>query len=118
VPPKPNGKNDRNDRIAFTRGSAERIAKVVRQVESGNRDEAALSFGSRVPVSGPAIRMATFTGFWSKDTSRIVTIRNSTATLSAFNVFGVAGSTSSGTWDCCVIRDGTAWFCIQGECVT
>jgi len=118
MPPKPNGKNDRNDRIAFTRGSAERIAKVVRQVEAGNRDEAALSFRSRPPVAGPTIRMATFTGSWAKDSTRIVTLRNVTATLSAINVFGVAGSTASGTYDCCIIREGTSWFAIQGECVT
>jgi len=118
MPPKPNGKNDRNDRIAFTRGSAERIAKVVRQIEAGDRNEAALSFGARVPVSGPIIRMATFTGSWAKDSARIVTLRNSTATLSATNVFGVAGSTASGDYDCCVFRDGTAWFAIQAECVT
>jgi hypothetical protein len=33
-------------------------------------------------------------------------------------VFSVAGSTATGTYDCCIIREGTAWFAIQGECVT
>ena len=116
MPPKPNGKADRGDRIAFTRASAERIAKAVRAVEGGNRDQAALVYGAR-PVADAVIRMATFTGSWSKDTARVVTLRNSTHTLTAQNVFGVAGSTSAGTWDCCVIREGTAWFAIQAECV-
>lgn len=117
MPPKPTGKNDRNDRIAFTRSSAERIAKAVRTVEAGARDQAPLVFGGQ-PAPMTIIRMATFTGSWSKDTARVVTLRGTTATLTAQNVFGIAGSTATGTWDCCVIRDGTAWFCIQGECVT
>jgi hypothetical protein len=48
----------------------------------------------------------------------VVTLSNSTATVSVQNVFSVAGSTASGTYDCCIIREGTAWFAIQGECVT
>lgn len=113
---KPNGKADRGDRIVFTRSSAERIAKVVRHVEAGPRAGAPLVYGARLD-DGPFIRMATFTGSWSKDTARVVTLRSGTATVSATNVFGVAGSTATGTWDCCIIREGTAWFCIQGECV-
>ena len=114
---KPNGKADRGDRIVFTRSSAERIAKVVRQVEAGPRDGAALRYGAHLD-EGPFIRMGTFTGQWAKDTARVVTLRNGTATVSVQNVFSVAGSTASGTYDCCIIREGTAWFAIQGECVT
>lgn len=114
---KPNGQNDRNDRIVFTRASAERISKVVRQVEAGPRSSAALVYGAHLD-DGPYIRMATFTGSWAKDTARVVTLRNHTATVSAQNVFGIAGSTATGTWDCCIIREGTAWFAIQGECVS
>ena len=114
---KPNGKADRGDRIVFTRSSAERIAKVVRQIEAGPRNGAALRYGAHLD-EGPFIRMATFTGQWAKDTARVVTLRNGTATVSVQNVFSVAGSTVTGTYDCCIIREGTAWFAIQGECVT
>lgn len=114
---KPNGKADRGDRIVFTRNAAERIAKVVRHVEAGPRNGAALVYGAHLD-EGPFIRMATFTGSWAKDTARVVTLRNHTATVSAQNVFNVAGSTVAGTYDCCIIREGTAWFAIQAECVT
>lgn len=113
---KPDGKNNRSDRVTFTRSSAERIAKVVRSVESGPRVQAGPVYGS-LPEVGTLVLMGTFTGSWSKDTARTVTILNTTLTVSAQNVFGVAGSTSSGEWDCCIVQQGTSWFAIQGECV-
>lgn len=114
---KPNGKADRADRIVFTRAAAERIAKVVRNVEAGPRNGAGLHFPT-VYDDGPVIRMATFTGSWAKDTFRVVTLRSYTATLTVQNVFGLAGSTVAGTYDVCCMREGSAWFAIQAECVT
>ena len=89
---KPDGKNNRSDRVTFTRSSAERIAKVVRSVESGPRVQAGPVYGS-LPEVGTLVLMGTFTGSWSKDTARVVTIRSTTLTLTAQNVFGVGGST-------------------------
>lgn len=113
---KPDGKNNRSDRVTFTRSSAERIAKVVRSVESGPRVQAGPVYGS-LPEVGTLVLMGTFTGSWSKDTARLVTIRSTTLTLTAENVFGLGGSTATGTWDCCVVQQGTSWFAIQAECV-
>jgi len=114
---KPDGKNNRNERVTFTRKSAERIAKVVRTVESGPRGQAGPTFSVR-PAEGTLVLMGTFTGSWSKDSARVVTIRGTTHTVTAQNVFGVAGSTTSGDWDTCIVQQGTAWFAIQAECVT
>ena len=44
---KPDGKPARTERVTFTRPAAERIAKVVREVEAGDRDQAGLTFGVR-----------------------------------------------------------------------
>lgn len=44
---KPDGKNPQQ-RVAFTRRDADRIARAVRTVEQGNRDGAALRFGPRL----------------------------------------------------------------------
>ena len=114
---KPDGKNNRSDRVAFTRSSAERIAKVVRTIELGGRAQVGPVYG-RPPEEGSVVLLGTFTGSWTKDTARVVTIRGTTHTVTVQNVFGVAGSTATGTWDCCVLLQGTAWFAIQGECVT
>jgi hypothetical protein len=63
VADKPDGKQ-RNERITFTRPAAERIAKVVRQVEGGNRDSSGLTF-RRVPPQaqggGSEVRLAIYT---------------------------------------------------------
>jgi hypothetical protein len=116
VAAKPDGKNNRSDRVTFTRSSAERIAKVVRTVELGPRQQHGPVYGYQ-PEVGSLVLMGTFTGSWAKDTARVVTIMGTTATVSATNVFGVAGSTATGTWDTCIVRQGTAWFAIQAECV-
>jgi hypothetical protein len=63
VADKPDGKQ-RNERITFTRPAAERIAKVVRQVEGGDRDSSGLTF-RRVPPQaqggGSEVRLAIYT---------------------------------------------------------
>jgi hypothetical protein len=63
VAAKPDGKQ-RNERITFTRPAAERIAKVVRQVEGGDRDSSGLTF-RRVPPQaqggGSEVRLAIYT---------------------------------------------------------
>jgi hypothetical protein len=65
VAAKPDGKQ-RNERITFTRPAAERIAKVVRQVEGGDRDSSGLTF-RRVPPQGEGgggggnVRLAIYT---------------------------------------------------------
>ena len=100
----------------FEIGSAQRIARVVRAVEQEPRRARPLTFGA-IPDSGNkrVFRMCTFTGAWSKDTAKVVTLRGVTATLSAVNLFA-AISTAASARDCAVARDGTAWYLIAAEC--
>jgi hypothetical protein len=75
-------------RVDFTRGAAERIARVVRIVEQGDRDGAALTFkkvGSE-GFGGGGVRIGTFTGEWPKGEFKTVTLTSSTATYSVLNV--------------------------------
>lgn len=60
---KPDGKPARTERVTFTKPAAERIAKVVRTVEGGDRDAGPLSFGVRTssPPAGSSVRFATYT---------------------------------------------------------
>jgi hypothetical protein len=86
------------DRVTFTPGSAERIAKVVRIVEAGNRDATGYVASPRLQGDGVKLRLGTFTGDWSVGTYKTVTFENSTNTVSVYNWCNAAvGSDTSNT---------------------
>jgi hypothetical protein len=107
-------------RVDFTRGAAERIARVVRIVEQGDRDGAALRFGKVVESGGgKTFRMAKFTATWTIDTSQTVTFRNVTTTpntVIALNVFANIGLGTATASDCAIAKEGTAWYLIAARC--
>jgi hypothetical protein len=116
VADKPDGKQ-RNERITFTRPAAERIAKVVRHVEGGDRDSSGLTF-RRVPPQGEAgkvFRIATFTGAWSIGATKTVTFKyqtNTPNTAVATNLFFPFPAPATAT-DCSIAKEGTAWFLVD-----
>lgn len=76
-------------RVDFTRGAAERIARVVRLVEQGERDQSGPTYGRVVESSsgtGSPIKLGSFTGSWPKGENKIVTLHDSTSTYSVKNV--------------------------------
>ena len=82
---KPDGKAAKTERVTFTRPAAERIAKIVRRVEQGDRGAEPLVF-ERIGVSSPfALKLATFTGNWETGTYKTVTLQGSTQTASVYN---------------------------------
>lgn len=98
--------------VQFSRGAAQRIAKVVRTVESGNRDQSPLGFDHPLTPTRP-LRLGTFTGAWQTGSWKTVTLYGTTQTASVYNwtspvvvssgsstckrfvVFGVAAGTQS-----------------------
>ena len=108
---RPDGAAAGTQRVTFTKPAAERIGKVVRTVEAGNRDQGPLTFGPRGVASGKVFRVCTFTGSWSINASKTVTFRGSTNTLSVVNL--VCGLNPSGSCDVSVAKDGTAWYLVQ-----
>ena len=111
---KPDGKPARVERVTFTKPAAERIGKVVRTVEAGNRDQGPLTFGPRVGASGKTFRVCTFTGSWSINASKTVTFRGVTTTPNTVSVVNlVCGLNPSGSCDVSVAKDGTAWYLVQ-----
>lgn len=61
---KPDGKSAGTERVTFTRPAAQRIARVVRTVESGDRAQQGLSFARispSTPSAGSSVRFATWT---------------------------------------------------------
>jgi len=123
VAKKPDGSSAGTQRVTFTKGAAERIGKVVREVEAGNRDLGPLTFGPRVGgAGGKTFRVCTFTGSWSINASKTVTFKNQTSTpntVSAINLFAAVGNTASAIQrDCAIAKDGTSWYLIAAVCDT
>jgi hypothetical protein len=112
---KPDGRSAGVDRVSFTRPAAERIGKVVRQVEGGSRDLSPIEWGPRgVGGSAKVFRVATFTGDWSINTAKTVTFRNVTSTpntASAMNLFTEFSQTTASV-NCAIAKDGTGWYLI------
>jgi hypothetical protein len=114
---KPDGKAAKTERVTFTRPAAERIAKVVRAVEGGNRDTAPLVFGARVGGSSAKIfRVATFAGAWSIGASKVVTFKNQTNTPNTANATNLFWPIPDGPQrDCAIAKDGTAWYLLTPQ---
>ena len=110
------------DRVTFTKASAERISRVVRRVEAGNRGGQPLTFEPRIGGGGGKVfRVCKFTWSWDIDTSKTITFLNQTATpntVVAENLFAtISGSTVTSTfYNCAIGKDGTAWYLIAAEC--
>ena len=106
-------------RVDFTRAAAERIANVVRIVETGDRDGAPLRFGRAIAAGGGAVfRVCTFTAAWSKNATKTVTLKYQASTPNTFvavNLFAEIAS-STATRNCAIAKEGTAWYLIAAEC--
>jgi hypothetical protein len=114
VADKPDGRAaGASQRVAFTRAAADRIARVVRASEAGDRSGSALTFRMPPETMPASFRMATFTGSWSVASSKTVTLKYQTTTPNTVSVTnllfewpGTAG------YDCAIGLDGTAWHLI------
>ena len=106
--------------VSFSRPAAQRIAKAVRTVEAGDRNQPGLTFDHPMPGGGKVFRVCTFTGAWSKNAAKVVTFRGITSTPNtavAQNIFvAISGTTATTTKNCAIAKDGTAWYLIAAEC--
>lgn len=100
--------------VKFTMASAQRIAKAVRTVEAGDRNQPGLRFEH--PIAGMAnagIRSATFTGSWSIGAAKVVTYKYRSGTVSAIN--DLMNLPDAGTRNCIIGREGTAWRLVNWQ---
>jgi len=108
---KPDGK-PQGQVVSFTRGAADRIAKVVRTVERGDTSAEGLRFGRPAGGEGAkGFRICTFSGAWNIGASKTVTFKYKATTpntVSATNLFWPLPD--NGTRDCSIAKDGTSWF--------
>ena len=108
--------------VAFTPEAAARVYNAVQLVERGNRDQKPLTFrrvldqGS-VTRTSVSVHMATYTGAWSLNSSKVVTLYQSTSTVSTFAVTNlvmpVPDAPSGGSGVCVIARDRGTWFLVN-----
>ena len=101
--------------VSFSRPAAQRIAKAVRTVEAGDRNQPGLTFDHpQFGSTGKVFRICTFTGSWSIGATKTVTYKYASGTPNtavATNLFfPITGAASR---DCAIAKDGTAWFLID-----
>jgi hypothetical protein len=105
--------------VIFDEAAALRIVNTIRKVETGDRAERPLTFDAvPVPQQRKTFRICTFTGAWSIGATKTVTFKYQTTTpntVSATNLFAAIAS-FSGSRDCAIAKDGTAWFLIAARC--
>ena len=103
------------DLLARTRRTIEAVEGGV--VRSGFRSTPAVLEGD-ISSNPKVFRICTFTGLWSIGSSKTVTFKYQTATpntASALNLFAAVPS-PTGSGDCAIAREGTAWFLIAAVC--
>jgi hypothetical protein len=102
------------DAVQFTRESAERVARVVRQAELSAPAASPLTFDKRFADRIPKqVRAATFSGAWPIGGSKVVTFKYApTATVNAVNLSWPIALTGYVNEDCVVGREGTNWWLV------
>ena len=104
--------------VSFSRPAAQRIAKAVRAVEGGDRNQPGLTFDHPMPGGGGTkpFRVCTFTGSWAISSSKTVTFKYQTATPNTAAVQNdLISLPSAGTRNCVIGREGTAWHLINWQ---
>jgi hypothetical protein len=103
--------------VKFTRPAAQRIAKVVRTVEAGDRGQPGLRFDHPMPGGVQKVfRVCTFTGSWDIGEAKTVTYKYQTSTPNTAVVQNdLMNLPSAGTRNCVVGREGTAWHLINWQ---
>jgi hypothetical protein len=104
--------------VSFSRPAAQRIAKAVRVIEAGDRNQPGLTFDHPMPGGNGAkpFRVCTFTGAWSIGSSNTVTFKYQSATPNTAAVQNdLISLPSAGTRNCVIGREGTAWHLINWQ---
>ena len=102
------------DAVQFTRESAERVARVVRQAELTPAAASPLTFDRRLSDRHPKqVRAATFSGSWPIGSVKTVTFKYApTATANVTNLSWPITHNHSLAENCIVGREGTSWWLV------
>jgi hypothetical protein len=102
------------DAVQFTRESAERVARVVRQAELSAPVASPLTFDKRFTDRIPKqVRAATFSGSWPIGSVKTVTFKYApTATANVVNLSWPIALSGYVNEDCLVGKEGTNWWLV------
>jgi hypothetical protein len=102
------------DAVQFTRESAERVARVVRQAEITPAAASPLTFDRRLSDRHPKqVRAATFSGAWPIGSVKTVTFKYApTATANVTNLSWPIALSGYVNEDCVVGKEGTSWWLV------
>jgi hypothetical protein len=102
------------DAVQFTRESAERVARVVRQAEISAPAASPLTFDKRFADRIPKqVRAATFSGSWPIGSVKTVTFKYTpTATANVVNLSWPIALTGYVNENCLVGKEGTNWWLV------
>jgi hypothetical protein len=122
---KPDGASAGTQRVTFTKPAAERIGKVVREVEAGNRDLGPLEWGPRGVggSSSKVFRVATVSGAWELNTLRTVFFQNQTTTPNTASVMNhimplPAMKSTGASRIVNIAKDHTQWYLVSFPLMT
>jgi hypothetical protein len=122
---KPDGASAGTQRVTFTKPAAERIGKVVREVEAGNRDLGPLEWGPRGVggSSSKVFRVATVSGAWELNTLRTVLFQNQTTTPNTASVMNhimplPAMKSTGASRIVNIAKDHTQWYLVSFPLMT
>jgi hypothetical protein len=101
------------DAVQFTRESAERVARVVRQAELSAPAASPLTFGNRLERITKQVRAATFSGAWPIGSTKTVAFKTATAvTANVVNLSWPITLSGYVNEDCLVGKEGTSWWLV------
>lgn len=111
----------RRDPVQFTQESAQRIARVVRGVETSVAPSSPLTFEPYFPPKrgGGGVVIGSFTGGWQKQVIKTVTMLNVLTqpnTLEAVNLFANIATSTAVSRTCAVAKYQGGWYLIAAEC--
>jgi len=105
------------DAVQFTRESAERVARVVRQAELTPAGASPLTFDKRFTDRIPKqVRAATFSGAWPIGSVKTVTLQAAPTVVrqDVINTcWPITNTAASG--NCVIGKDGTSWYLVAPQ---
>ena len=95
--------------VKFSHAAGKRIARVVRIVEGGNRDQPPVRFEHPIPSASSPLKLATVTGQWATGATASLTYYGITNTVAVQNLHLPLEVAAGKTAECVIGKAGGTW---------
>jgi hypothetical protein len=109
--------------VSFSRPAAQRIAKAVRTVEAGDRNQPGLTFDHPMPSMSFALKLGKTTASWTKGTLATIALygagtppSETTSSATLANCVNKFATVASGKWVMLGKAANGSWYLISAEC--